>query len=169
MGCGKVGIMGLPTFTEVAWVLSFHSMEVINFLSGKLLRSFLKVSNRICGEEIVVGIPFLPTCVHCGQCITGRSTAILRLMCPITSGMFIQERARTGNVHSIRKIWNVWWKNFRNDCVRKIKSCSVRVRYSFWCFYFVEFRLWTLPIWKSTIWMETQSLTVVERPVDYWP
>ena len=57
-------------------------------------------------EEIVVGIPFLPTCVRCGQCITGQSTVILRLMCLIISGMSIQEHVWTGSGHWIRKIWD---------------------------------------------------------------
>ena len=72
-----------------------HSMGVIIFLFGKLLRSILKVSNRICGGKIVAGIQFLPICVRCVQCITVRSTAVLRLIFLIISGMSIQERVRT--------------------------------------------------------------------------
>ena len=74
--------------SSMSAVISFHGSDKLPF--RKVTQEFLKSF-----ESYLRGR-------NCSW-----NTAILRLMCPITSGMFIQERARTGNVHSIRKIWNV--------------------------------------------------------------
>ena len=92
--------------SSMSAILAFHGSEKLPFrkVSQEFLKKFRIVS---AWTGIVAGIRFPPICVRCVQCITVRSTAILRLMCLITSGMSIQERARTGNVRWIRKTWSV--------------------------------------------------------------
>ena len=91
--------------SSMSAVISFHGSDKLPF--RKVTQEFLKsfesyLRGRNCSWNTVSTYMGTLRAVY-----TGRSTAILRLMCPITSGIFIQERARTGNVHSIRKIWNV--------------------------------------------------------------
>lgn len=91
--------------SSLSAVVAFHGSDKLPF--RKVTQEFLKsfesyLRGRNCSWNTV------STYMRTLRAVYNRAVdAILRLMCPITSGMFIQERARTGNVHSIRKIWNV--------------------------------------------------------------
>ena len=91
--------------SSMSAILAFHGSDKLPFrkVSQEFLKSFESyLRGRNCSWNTV------STYMRTLRAVYNRAVdAILRLMCLITSGMSIQERARTGNVRWIRKTWSV--------------------------------------------------------------